>query len=369
MKTLTYIKKENLNTFLEKLNKNYDVFLPVQNKADGTINFESLDIVNDNNVINLKEKTRKSPKSLFFPPSENLFEFEYKKDIKKPDIMEIKLLESEKMIPDEINSRKKVIFGIKPCDTMAVKCLDLVFGEGEKKDPYYIMKRKNTILISIGCSNVFPDCFCTSVGGNPFYFDYSDLGLIDMGQNLVIFKLSERDDLRKLLDECNEFFEEREINSDEEIEIKKIISESEKKCSSNWESVNAEDIALDMERKFSEEEMWKNITRKCISCAACTYVCPTCVCFNIGDEQTGMKGERYRCWDFCTNYYYTLEASGHNPREKIYQRYRNKINCKYNYFYKRNKNLYCVGCGRCIDVCPVGMDIREIVKHVRSLQK
>ena len=78
MKTLTYIKKENLNTFLEELNKDYDVFLPVQNRENGTINFESLDTVNDNNVVNLKEKTRKSPKSLFFPPTENLFEFEYR---------------------------------------------------------------------------------------------------------------------------------------------------------------------------------------------------------------------------------------------------------------------------------------------------
>jgi heterodisulfide reductase subunit C len=252
---------------------------------------------------------------------------------------------------------------------MALKCLDLVFGEGEKKDSRYVMKRANTIIISIGCNNIFPDCFCTSVGGNPFYFDHSDLGLIDMGPDLVIFKSSEKDDIRELLDKSHKFFEEREINSDEEIKIKKIISDSEVKCRSNNESVNAEDIVLDMENKFNDEEMWKNITRKCISCAACTYVCPTCVCFNIGDEQSGMKGERYKCWDFCTNYYYTLEASGHNPRENIYQRYRNKINCKYNYFYKRNKNLYCVGCGRCIDVCPVGMDIREIVKHVRSLQK
>src|SRR5680860_1781152 len=105
MKKLTYLKKENLNTFLEELNKDYDVFLPVQNKADGTINFNNLDTVNDNNVINLKEKTKISPKSLFFAPTENLFEFEYKKDIKNPDITEIELSEPEKITSDKINSR------------------------------------------------------------------------------------------------------------------------------------------------------------------------------------------------------------------------------------------------------------------------
>ena len=366
MKTLTYIKKENLNIFLEELNKDYDVFLPLQNKEDGTINFESLDSINDNKVVNLKEKTRKSPKSLFFPPTENLFEFEYLKDIKTPDIMEIKLSESGKLIPDEAGSRKKIIFGIKPCDVLALKCLDLVFGEGEKKDARYVKRRENTILISIGCNNIFPDCFCTSLGGSPFSFDNSDLGLIDMGADFVIFKSSDKEDIKKLLDKSRKFFEEREINNDEEIKIKKIISDSGEKCSANNESISAGDTEAVMDKKFNEEELWKDITRKCIGCAACTYVCPTCVCFNIGDEQSGMKGERYKCWDFCTNYYYTLEASGHNPRENIYQRYRNKINCKYNYFYKRNKNLYCVGCGRCVEVCPVGMDIREIVKQVRS---
>lgn len=366
---MAHIKKENLNKFLEELNKDYDVFVPLQNKADGIINFKSFDIADDNNVINLKEKTRISPKSLFFPSTENLFEFEYKKDIKKPDIMEIELSQSGKIIPGGINFRKRIIFGIKPCDVMALKCLDLVFGEGEKKDPQYVIKRENTILVSIGCSSIFPDCFCTSLGGNPFYFENADFGLIDTGSDFAVFKSGKSDTIRELPSKNAKFFVETEISADEEIKIKQIISDSETKCSSNSDTVNPEDIVSVMNSNFSEEEMWEDITRKCVSCAACTYVCPTCVCFNISDEQSEMKGERYKCWDFCTNYYYTLEASGHNPREKIYQRYRNKINCKYNYFYKRNKNLYCVGCGRCIDVCPVGMDIREIVGQVRNFQK
>jgi len=257
--------------------------------------------------------------------------------------------------------RKKIIFGLKPCDTIGIKSLDLVFGEGERKDPYYLQRRSGSILISIGCHLIFPDCFCMAVGGNPFNFDYSDLGLIDMDDYFAVLKKSENTKVEEFLKEYKEFFEEKNFDEETENRIKEIISRSGEKCNLNWEKINADETSITMDKSFKDEKTWRKITQKCISCAACTYVCPTCVCFSIGDELKDLSGERYKCWDFCTNYYYTLEASGHNPRSEIYQRYRNKINCKYNYFYKRNKNLYCVGCGRCVDVCPVGMDIREIV--------
>jgi sulfhydrogenase subunit beta (sulfur reductase) len=83
-----------------------------------------------------------------------------------------------------------------------------------------------------------------------------------------------------------------------------------------------------------------------------------------------IKGQRSRCWDFCTNYLYTLEASGHNPRNDINKRYKNKINCKYNYNFKRHDGLlYCVGCGRCVEVCPADMDIRQIVGTILKNSK
>jgi len=359
-KLITILRKENLKPLLEKAGKNYDVYLPLHDKKNGIVDFYELSYMSEDYVLNTGEKTRKSPKFIFFPQTEKIFDFEYIKDLQKPDQVQIKL--KEKTESSKKDLKKKILFGLKPCDTAGIKSLDFVFGEGVRKDPAYIQKRAGSILISIGCSLIYPDCFCMAVGGNTFNFEFSDIGLADLGDYFVILKKSENKEVAEFIKENKNFFEERDLSTAEETKIKQLISNSEEKCRLNWKEIDADKINLIMDKNFKDEKTWREVTNKCISCAACTYVCPTCVCFSIGDELRDMSGERYKCWDFCTNYYYTLEASGHNPRSEIYQRYRNKINCKYNYFYKRNKILYCVGCGRCVDVCPVGIDIREVVE-------
>lgn len=378
------IKKENIRPLLNKLTESYEVYIPVRDKETGIIDFMNLNSLKDNErlSINFNEKTKKSPKSLLFPLTEELFGFEYIKDIERPDITEIRLtanLDSSDLNNQDSNNKnldnrnagkqKKIIFGLKPCDTLGIKSFDMVFNEEGKEDAYYSEKRVDTVLVSIGCNTIFPDCFCLSVGGNPFNFDYSDIGLIDLGDCLVVQKNSENETVKKLIEEFKDFFEEKDFDETGINSINDVISASNSSQHKSLEKmglkkIDKAQIEKIMEDNFSKEDVWKEISEKCISCGACTYVCPTCVCFNISDEIKNLTGERYRCWDFCTNYYYTLEASGHNPRSEIFQRYRNKINCKFNYFHKRKKALYCVGCGRCVDVCPVGMDIREILKKV-----
>ena len=380
-KIINIIKKKNLNLLFNRIKDRFDIYLPIQDLDSGLIDFMKWENIASHEVngnitkehgknfnskykLNLTEKTKKSPKFLLFPLSETLFEFEYKKDLEKPDVVNMELMSS---VRSDSSSRNKIIFGIKPCDMSAIKMFDLVFGAGGKQDPYYLNKRNSSIFISVGCSKVHPDCFCTSVGGHPFNFEHADIGMIEMEEVYAILKIGEN--VKWFVEENRDLFEKE--NPDDEnyyAEIDKIISESEVKMASCYNDVSTDEIPDSMEASFNSD-IWKKVTKKCISCGACTYVCPTCVCFNICDEIEDLGGERFRCWDYCMNYYYTLEASGHNPRSDIYQRYRNKINCKYNYFYKRNKNIYCVGCGRCIEVCPVGMDIREIVNSVLDSAK
>jgi sulfhydrogenase subunit beta (sulfur reductase) len=359
MNKLIYLKKENIKPLLEKLSLDFDVHIPVQDNRTSVIEFAHLDSLNENNEINLKEKTRKSPKSLFFAATENLFEFEYIKDTQKPDVNLIKL--DEEKNGQNINKKKKLVFGLKPCDAKGIKNLDLVFNENGKNDISYSENRAGSILVSIGCNNIFNDCFCLTVNGHPFDFENADIGLMDMGDFLIVSKTGQNSQVKDLIENNREYFEEKD--SDEEIKksMDKVIAASEEKLKSYMKNADGVRAGKTMEQEFKKDTIWKKISDKCVSCGACTYVCPTCVCFNIGDEIRENKGERYRCWDFCTNYNYTLEASGHNPRSEIFNRYRNKINCKFHYFYKRNKTLYCVGCGRCVEVCPVGMDIRDII--------
>lgn len=382
MKLISFIKKQNLRSWLDKISKNFDIYLPVQDKKRNIIDFMNWEIFikkeekfkkdstnSDRYEINLTEKTKNSPKYIFFPPTERLFEFEYKKDIKNPDLVDIDLKTflggtKSKNLSDnkkEAKTNKKIVFGIKPCDISAIKRLDTVFGEGDIKDPYYLERRNENIFISIGCSKTYPNCFCTSVGGNPFNFEHADIGMVEIEDGYVVTKLNTK--VKWLVEENKEFFKNENLYDKYKDKIDSIVNTALEKISSYWDGIALEEIPSTIEKTFNLD-IWKNISRKCISCAACTYVCPTCFCFNVRDEQKDLKGERYRCWDYCMNYYYNLEASGHNPRSEIYKRYKNKVNCKYNYHYKRSNQIYCVGCGRCIDICPVGMDIREVVDKI-----
>lgn len=366
MKILGLIDKKNLITWLDTLSKEYKTFLPVQDKEEARIDFMDYSYFVEKSAIkdnkgtyrlNFSEKTRLSPKMVFFPGTEKFFDFEYVKDTKDPENIDTKIIISE----TEETEMPKLLFGLKPCDIAGLKRLDVFYGEGQNKDKYYLDKRKNSIIISIGCNNPFPDCFCTSVGGNPFDFKDADIGLVEMDKGYAIVKTSEK--AKKILAGSKKFISDRFEAEDDAIAIDGIIKNSEEKIKEYWKEIGKDELTKIMDRSMNSD-VWKEITAKCISCAACTYVCPTCFCFNIRDEQKGLKGERYRCWDYCMNSYYTLEASGHNPRADKNKRYRNKVNCKYNYNIKRSNNIFCVGCGRCIEVCPVSVDIREVVDTV-----
>ena len=366
MKILGLIDKKILIPWLDALSKKYKTFLPVQDIEEARIDFMDYDDFIKKNAANdskgkhnpnFSEKTRLSPKMVFFPVTEKFFDFEYVKDTKDPENIDTKIIISE----TEETEQPKLFFGLKPCDIAGLRRLDVFYGEGPNKDKYYLDKRKDSIIISIGCTSPFPDCFCTSVGGNPFDFEYADIGLVEMDKGYAIVKTSEK--AKKILADSEKFISDKFDAEDDVIAVDGIIKNSGEKIKKYWKEIGKDEFTKIMDRSM-DSDVWKEVTAKCISCAACTYVCPTCFCFNIRDEQKGLKGERYRCWDYCMNSYYTLEASGHNPRDDKTKRYRNKVNCKYNYNIKRSNNIFCVGCGRCIEVCPVSVDIREAMDAV-----
>ena len=120
--------------------------------------------------------------------------------------------------------------------------------------------------------------------------------------------------------------------------------------------------------KIFDDPFWKTIAMKCLRCGICAYLCPTCHCFDIQDETTLSNGARLRVWDSCMYPEYTLHASGHNPRPARENRMRNRVYHKYNYYPKNLDVIACVGCGRCIDGCPVNIDIIDVVNRAGEVK-
>jgi ferredoxin len=115
-----------------------------------------------------------------------------------------------------------------------------------------------------------------------------------------------------------------------------------------------------------ESSFWDRVHEKCIGCGVCTFLCPTCHCFDITDEAVNQKGQRVRNWDSCLFPIYSLETSGHNPRPTGRERTRQRLMHKFNYFPKNFGRVACVGCGRCIIYCPVQFDIREVLLYASA---
>jgi sulfhydrogenase subunit beta (sulfur reductase) len=113
-----------------------------------------------------------------------------------------------------------------------------------------------------------------------------------------------------------------------------------------------------------EDAYWDSLYKRCIACGTCTYICPTCHCFDIQEYATGSSGERIRCWDACMFSDFTQMAGGHNPRPSQKERVRQRFMHKLNYFPHQHGEYACVGCGRCVRKCPVQLDILEVINEV-----
>ena len=118
-----------------------------------------------------------------------------------------------------------------------------------------------------------------------------------------------------------------------------------------------------LDRSF-ENPIWQELTEKCLGCGVCTYLCPTCHCFDIVDETHASTGQRMRTWDSCQFPQFTLQASGVNPRATVKERFRQRVMHKFSYMIESYEQIGCVGCGRCVTECPVNLDIRHVVNSI-----
>jgi sulfhydrogenase subunit beta (sulfur reductase) len=331
------LPKEKVKSFLEKLLKDYEVLGPRE-----TAGFVSFGRIMSPGELKLNyQNSTKAPKEAFFPQWEVMFRYG-----NTDQSVEVKSTEAPGV--------RRILFGIRPCDIRAALLLDLVFDSPDSKDPYYINKRKGTIVVGLGCNHPASTCFCTSVNGGPFSREGADLFMTDLGDGYLVEVLSPRG--RKLIQDLD-----GRGASQEDKERARAIENAATRGISSVVETNG---LMEKLEKMTEAPFWDFVYEKCLGCGICTYLCPTCHCFDIADEAFDLRGQRVRYWDSCLFPLFTLETSGHNPRPTGRERIRQRIMHKFNYFLSTHKAIACVGCGRCIIYCPVNFDIRRVIDDI-----
>jgi len=258
--------------------------------------------------------------------------------------------EADVMKEAVLSDEKVVLFGVRPCDAMAVSYLDKVFLDEKFVDPCYQSRRDNSVMISLACKEPGQTCFCTSVGAGPGGKDGADILAFDLGDSLLLETATEKGEA--FMTAHSGLFKEPTA---EQLEAGKAqVSGAESKLA----AIDVAGIADKLRAAF-DSEVWDKVAERCIGCGVCTYSCPTCHCFGLCEDSAGSTGKRVRVQDACMFSAFTLEASGHNPRGSCWERMRQRVMHKFCYTVENFGDIFCVGCGRCIDHCPVNMDIRE----------
>ena len=288
--------------------------------------------------------TKLSVKEVFFPPNECLYTY---------------AAESEgiDVAPPAPDTRRRVVVGVRPCDARSIAILDHVFASGDAKDNYYLDKRERTTIVGMACLEPLQTCFCSSVGGSPFGEEGVDVLLCDMGDRYAAKAITEKGE--KLIADWEA------ASSEDAAAVEIAQAEAEGKVQPD---VVPEGVKGILDTCF-EDAFWDGVHERCLGCATCTYLCPTCHCFDLAEEVSGGKGKRQRVWDTCMFPLFTRHASGANPRPSGKERMRQRVMHKFRYFVENYGVAACVGCGRCVISCPVNLDIREVLKDVSKLKK
>jgi ferredoxin len=324
------ISRTDLGHWLADLARRQVVWAPVQDA--GVVTYRPLTA--ETTIDWDAAKTTISPKGTLFPPTETLFTMEISGD-------QVRMTEAAA-------SPAQLLFGIRPCDAQGILALDALFLETEPVDHAYASRREATVLVGIACRKMGPTCFCTSVGGGPDDARGMDVMLyesVDLEDSYVIVATSARGEalVATLPWQAREAVAAQPVTRDTPPAMPPAAA---------WPAHFAGDF-------------WADTAERCLGCRICAYVCPTCRCFDVRDEsRMAANGngnyERIRCWDSCSRDGYRRIAGGHNPRAASGERLRNRILCKFHYFPEQYGPVACTGCGRCIDACPVNIDITEI---------
>jgi ferredoxin len=344
------LKKARFLGFLEKVGETYDVYGPTH-LGGGTADYsyptfgrlgKGRPLITDYHV------TMTTLKNQFFPDSQTLYEWE--DDGTKVDV---RAAESDW-------ERPRAFVGVHPCDIGALERLDRVLLQDKYVDGDYRGRRNSSVIIGLTCNECGDSCFCNTSGSGPDSKSGFDLLLTDIGESYYVRSGSEVGE--EML--AWEGFEE--VTKEAEAERARRIAEVEAALPV---ALDCQSIAVKI-RGSDMAEVLQSLASRCFTCGACNMVCPTCHCFTFVDRMNSEKtrGSRSLIWDACHYAKFGTMAGNVNPRPEEASRFRHRIFDKFCYDYDRYGEIFCVGCGRCLEFCPGHINIREAAEAIQGAQ-
>jgi ferredoxin len=276
-------------------------------------------------------RPRNSIKEFFFPRHEKLYT--YRREGKQIGLEGV-----------EVDDRPQLIFAARPCDAAALPILDHVFN-WDYTDEFYNRRRANATVVTLACAAHDESCFCTSVGLGPADAKGSDAMLLATGDGAF--------EIRCFTDKGRAVFE----GKTQQASVEPLVPPKPE------QKFDLPRITQFVAGGF-ESSLWQTATLSCLGCGACAYTCPTCHCFDIADEGNAAGGARVKNWDSCQFPFFTLHASGHNPRANQGQRQRQRIYHKFHIYPQKFGEVLCTGCGNCTRNCPVDLGVLGVLTQV-----
>ncbi|NLE35020.1 MAG: hypothetical protein GX622_07955 [Bacteroidales bacterium] len=310
------IRKEDWHRSLENLLSSHDVFVPV--KDEFGLDYEPFRLSQAEKIAYNVPKPTTPLKNFFLPVRENV-----------SNIVR--------------EGRPRIIIGAPNCDVAALGLLDEIYLDKDFPDPFYRERRRNTCIIASDCWSVNEHCHCTSYGIKPYSEEIADMALLSDGDDII---------LRVISDNGKELA--RQLTAALPVEEPGKLSFAEKRHRDTEALLSDLNKGLPDYKTTGEivlkagSEIWKKYASKCVSCGACTTICPTCTCFLLIDRP---GFEKVKQTDACQYPGFERVAGGEDALFALDHRFRNRYMCKYVWRPQKFKSIACTGCGRCIEAC------------------